>query len=170
MDHLEMCGGNVAHHAMNEGQNRPGLFVPKPLTIFIEKRYMLSIVGQNTGIRNSRVTNVASNVATDAYAVLNTRLGMNVEPIPIDAKQSVNQPGVFSVLWHYAPQCVEALVLPYLAQCRIVDEGLFFPCSLSVQSAFGNQDVQMVIDLQVLPIRMQHHHDAWFSFQDFAQR
>src|SRR6266849_5415704 len=28
----------------------------------------------------------------------------------------------------------------------------------------------MVIDFQVFSIGMEHHHDAWFSFQDLAQR
>lgn len=132
---------------MNEGQHRPGLFVPIAFMILIEKGHVLPIIGQNAGISDGRMANVASNVATDPLSILHTQFGMDIESFPIADKQPVNQFGILRVLGHDTAQGAQTLVLPYLAQRCVVDEGLGFPFPIRVQSAFGDQHVQMVIDL-----------------------
>src|SRR5258708_163598 len=89
VNHLEMLGRNVAHHAMNELQNGPSLLVPKLFMRLVEKGHTLTIVGQYASICNGWVTNVTSNITADTPSVFNARFGMDVEACPVGHKQVV---------------------------------------------------------------------------------
>src|SRR5258708_9866472 len=83
--HLELFRRDVTDDAVNEFQHRPRLFVANPIMIFIEKRHSCPRVGHDAGILDSWMANIASNVAPDSLPILNPRVGMDGESIPISA-------------------------------------------------------------------------------------